>query len=78
MGTQSIPPYLTRYFWGDNVRQLNVKEHQKYIVQTLLEIGNNDAIQWLFSAVDKQTIKKLLPSLKLSKKSANFWNIYFS
>lgn len=78
MDSQSIPSYITQYFWGDDVTELNVNRNQKYIVQTLLEIGNSDALRWLFSTIDKQTIKNFLPTLKLSKKSAHFWNIYLS
>jgi hypothetical protein len=78
MNTQSIPTHLTEYFWGDDLTDLTVNKNPKYIVQTLLDRGNNDALRWLFSTIDKQTIKSFLPTLKLSKKSAHFWNIYLS
>lgn len=78
MDNQSLPSNISKYFWGDDLGQINVNKNQKYIVQTLLEMGNSDALRWLFSTIDKQTIKNFLPSLKLSEKSANFWNIYFS
>lgn len=78
MENQLLPSYIRQYFWGDDIKQLNINENQKYITQTLLEIGNNDALRWLFSTIDKQTIKNFLPTLKLSKKSAHFWNIYLS
>ncbi|OGH11770.1 MAG: hypothetical protein A2857_04740 [Candidatus Levybacteria bacterium RIFCSPHIGHO2_01_FULL_36_15] len=78
MDNQSLPSDIARYFWGDDLKQIDVNNNQKYIVQTLLEMGNSDAIRWLFSKIDRQTIKSFLPTLKLSKKSANFWNIYLS
>lgn len=74
----SFPSYVARYFWGDNIQQLKLLENEKYIIQTLLEKGDQHAIEWLLSAINKNTIKNLLPTLKLSKKSANYWNIYFS
>jgi hypothetical protein len=73
-----IPAFLTRYFWGDNIDELDLKKHTKYIVQTLLENGDSHALKWLFSVLDKSSIKLLLPELRLSKKSANFWHIYLS
>lgn len=76
MDNQSIPSNISQYFWGDNLKELNVNKNQKYIIQTLLEIGNSDALRWLFSTIDKKTIKNFLPALRLSKKSAHFWNIY--
>lgn len=78
MDNQSIPSYVTQYFWGDDLNQLSMNQHQKYIVQTLLEMGNSDAIKWLFTTIDRETIKNFLPNLKLTKKSANFWNLYLN
>jgi len=75
---QSLPTFITRYFWGDNLQELDVKSNKKYIVQTLLERGDQHAITWLFSVFDRSTIKKQLDEIHLSKKSANFWHIYFS
>lgn len=78
MNNQSLPSHVTQYFWGDDLSQLDLLKNQKYIVQTLLETGNSDALHWLFSTIDRHTIKNFLPTLKLSKKSAHFWNIYLS
>jgi len=78
MSNQSLPPFVAQYFWGDDVSQLDIHKNEKYIIQVLLEVGNSDALHWLFSVVNKQIIKNVLPSLKLSKKSAQFWNIYLS
>ena len=78
MDNTLLPNYVQQYFWGDDINQLSIRKNQKYITQTLLEMGNTDALQWLFSKLDKQTIKNLLPTLRLSKKSENFWNIYLS
>ncbi len=78
MDNQPMPSNIAQYFWGDNLKQLNVNKNQKYIIQTLLESGNSDALRWLFSTIDRQTIKNFLPALRLSEKSAHFWNIYLS
>ena len=78
MDNQPIPSDIARYFWGDDLKQLSINKNQKYIIQTLFEIGNSEALKWLFSTIDKQTIKNFLPELRLSKKSAHFWNIYLS
>lgn len=73
-----IPSYVTQYFWGDDLTQLGLQKNTKYISQTLLEMGNTDALHWLFTHRDKKAIKEELPTLRLSEKSANFWNIYLS
>jgi hypothetical protein len=73
-----IPVSITKYFWGDNLSQLSWSNHKKYIVETLLEKGDKKAISWLFKKVNKSELKSMLPSLKLGKKSSNFWDIYLS
>ncbi|HSW88379.1 MAG TPA: hypothetical protein VLG12_04410 [Candidatus Saccharimonadales bacterium] len=78
MNSTQLPEFITRYFWGDDLQQLDFSKNKKYILQTLLERGNQKAIQWLFSMVDRNSIKSMLPTIKLSKKSAHFWDIYLA
>lgn len=78
MNTAQFPQFITQYFWGDDLSQLDFSKNRKYILQVLLERGNQKAIQWLFSVLDKNTIKNTLPTIKLSEKSAHFWNIYLA
>ena len=74
----SLPTFLKKFFWGDNLSELNWPQHQKYITTTLLEKGDEKAISWLLDKVNKNDLKTQLNSLKLSPKSNNFWQIYLS
>lgn len=76
--TDQIPAYVAKYFWGDNLQELDLQKNKRYIMQTILEKGDTDAVKWLFSTLDQRTIKKDLPTLKLSKKSKKFWEMYLS
>jgi hypothetical protein len=76
--SQALPQVAKKYFWGDNLSELSWTKHKKYIVQTLLERGNSPSLKWLFSRIPRPEVKKLLPNLRLDKKSRNFWNIYLS
>lgn len=78
MLNQTLPTYVSKYFWGDNLSELSFEKNKKYVLETILERGNRDSIRWLFSQTDKNAILKQLPTLKLSKKSANFWQTYLS
>jgi len=73
-----IPTTVEKYFWGDDLSELSWTRHKKYIAQTLLEKGNLTALHWLFGRVSRQEVKKMLPTLRLQKRSSNFWNIYLS
>ncbi len=75
---QILPDYIKRYFWGDNLAELDLHKNQRYIIQVLLEKGDSKALSWLFSIFPKGTIKNVLPKVRLSKKSSVFWNVYLS
>jgi len=76
MKKSSYPSYITRYFWGDNLSELNFESHRKYMTETLLNIGDIKSIKWLLHLINRKSIKDLLPTLKMSKKSRNFWQNY--
>lgn len=78
MSKLTLPPAVQKYFWGDDLRDIDVARHKKYIAGVLLEKGDRQAVRWLFSTFDKPTLRRLLPELKLDKKSANFWRLYLS
>lgn len=73
-----LPKFAQKYFWGDDLDQLNWQSHQKYITQTLLDKGDAQAISWLMKQLPKETLKKTIPNIKLTPKSRNFWELYFS
>lgn len=78
MKDTSLPDYVAKYFWGDNLLQLSQGDNESYIIQTILDIGDQKAVKWLLSKLNRDSIKAKLPELNLSSKSANFWNIYLS
>ena len=74
----ALPTYAQKYFWGDDLNKLSWKDHQKYITKTLLEKGDEESISWLMKQLSKEVLRDSIPSLKLSAKSRNFWEIYLS
>ncbi|MEX0895911.1 MAG: hypothetical protein WDZ94_03145 [Patescibacteria group bacterium] len=73
-----LPTHVQKYFWGDNLEELSWDQHKKYIVQTLLDKGDMQSLNWLFQHISRAEIKRFLPTLKLQPKSSNFWQIYLS
>jgi len=74
----NLPLQAKKYFWGDDLDQLDWNQHKKYISQTLLDKGDAASISWLLKQMTPQELLKMLPSLKLSPKTRNFWKIYLS
>ena len=78
MQNSLLPDYVQKYFWGDNLSELSLKHNETYIVQTILNMGDQKAVSWLLSAIDKASIKQKIPQIKLTPPSSTFWNLYFS
>jgi hypothetical protein len=73
---KQLPTQAKKYFWGDDLSQLNWHDHRLYITQTLLEKGDVDSVAWLIKQSSMDELLQDLPRLKLSAKSRNFWEIY--
>ena len=48
----------------------------RYIVETLLNRGDQKAVAWLLDMADRDLLRSVLMSGKLNKKSAFFWSLY--
>lgn len=77
MHVSTFPDFVSKYFWGDDLSTLSLEKHKKYIVQTILDIGDQKAVSWLFSVVDRMYIKSKLSNLRLNPQSSRFWSLYF-
>ncbi len=65
---------IKKYFWEVDIKRLNFEKYKEYIIERILEYGDEEAIKWLFKKYDKKTIKKIaFFSRSLMKKSKNFW-----
>lgn len=74
MNQNALPSSFARYFWGDDITRLDSLKHKRYILTTLLEHGDTEAIRWLVTTYGKGPVKEILPTLRLSTKSSNFWH----
>lgn len=76
--TNAIPPQVKKFFWGDDLSQLSWQNHRQYIIQTLLNKGDEESIAWLLQKIDSKQLRNMLSKIKLDSKSANFWRLYLS
>lgn len=74
-----LPAFLKKYFWEVDFDSLNFKKSEFYIIARILEYGDIPAIRWLFRNTNPDMIKEsIIKSRGLSKKSANFWSLFFN
>ncbi len=76
---KKLPQFLKRYFWDTDFQKLDKKKHSWFIIERILEYGDEKAVKWMEDNFRKNEIKKvLLKSKNLSLRSANFWQFIFN
>jgi uncharacterized protein DUF6922 len=76
--TASVPARFRTLFWDTALENIDLKSHARYVMEKVLEFGDLDAFEWLRNVYPGWQIKEtLLLSRNLSKKSRNFWTIWF-
>ncbi len=64
------------FFWDIDSGRLDPQENKEYIIERILEFGDDIAVKWLFSNYSRSEIKNVLAkSRKISKKSAQYWSL---
>jgi hypothetical protein len=73
-----IPHFLHRFFWDHKPDQIDDNRYAFFIIERLLEVGNDEAIYWVFDRYpDNCIIEVVKSSRSLSRKTANFWTNHF-
>ncbi len=71
-----IPEELSRFFWDSDPRDLDPRRNAAYIMERLLEFGDDKAVRWLFRNYTRDEIAAILErSRSLSAKSRSFWRL---
>jgi|SRR3989338_4345738 len=71
-----LPKFLNKYFWDVDTEFLDAEDRANYVIERILENGDTDAVNWVFSAYPKELISEVLKnSRSLSLKSAHFWSL---
>jgi hypothetical protein len=74
----TLPPYLKRFFWEVDFDTIKLPRHETYVIERLLEYGNDDAIRWVKKTFPPETIAAVVrKSRVLSRRTANLWALVF-
>ncbi len=73
-----IPAHLHALFWDVDVSTFHPAEYPDYAILRVLEMGDEDAVQWLRATFPAEEICRVLRTeRRLSRKSANFWALVY-
>ena len=74
---KTITKQLQPFFWERDETKIDIEKNKIYIIERILELGDSEAVRWLFSKFTLSDIKKILKkSRRISKKSKNYWSIF--
>lgn len=69
-----LPGFLRPYFWEVDFSAICLPDHERYVLERVLEYGNDQAIRWLMKRFDAQAIGRVVrESRRLSRNTANLW-----
>jgi len=75
----SIPRYLKPYFWDADFAHIHPHRHSQYILERILEYGDDRAIRWLRKHYTSDEIGKVVRSSRvLSPNTANLWGLFLA
>lgn len=71
---REINQNIKRFFWDVDFSKLDFVKNQDFIIERILELGDHESTDWLFSFYSRKIIDDVLKkSTKISPKSANYW-----
>ena len=63
-------------FWDTNPKSLDVKENAQYIIERILDFGNDEEVKWLYHFYDKALLKNIvIKSRALMPETKNLWTL---
>ena len=75
---KNLPQFLVPFFWDVDFSKLDSGRSTYFIINRLLELGNEKAVAYILSTFSKdELIEVVRNSRSISKRSRNFWRIFF-
>ena len=71
-------PFSQNLFWDSDIADIDLKKHQRYIIERVITRGRMEDFEKLLSIYDRiEIVSALLQAKELDPKSAHFCHWYF-
>ena len=75
---KTLPEEFYPFFWDVKKKKLDVQRNASFIIERLLEMGDDAAIRWVLATYPMEAIEGVVrDSRRLSKKTVRFWQLIF-
>lgn len=66
--------FRPQLFWDTSPDKIDTQKNAQYIIERILDFGNDEEVKWLWNFYDKPFIKKVVvKSRSLMPKTKNLW-----
>ncbi len=72
-----LPKEVKKFFWDIDISKATPARHKKYYISRILDKGDGKSVSWLFKMFGRGVVKRSVSSLKLTPRSANYWQKFF-
>ncbi|RMF26192.1 MAG: hypothetical protein D6759_20065 [Chloroflexi bacterium] len=74
-----LPELLRPLFWDTDFDHLRIPDHKQYIIERVLEYGDDEAVRWLWHTFGPSAIADVVRrSRAISPNTANLWALVLS
>lgn len=64
-------------FWDVNPKNIDSKKNAQYIIERILDFGNDNEVKWLYNFYNKTLLKKVIAkSRSLRAETKNLWMLF--
>ena len=72
----NFPEQVQRFFWDVDSKSLDVDQNRHFVIERILEKGDEAAVTWLRKQFEDKELKEVVSSSRrLSPKSRNYWGL---
>ena len=76
--TKSGIRFRQSLFWDVDPKSINPRQHARYIIERILDLGDEKEVRWLVSYYSPRLIKEVIAnSRELHAKSRSLWRLVF-
>lgn len=70
-------PLRTSLFWDVNPKTIDLQKHARYVIERILEFGNESEVRWMLNHYSHRQVRRTLdaPRGVLHKKTKTFWSM---
>lgn len=63
-------------FWDTDPKKINLKKHAKYVIERILDFGNDNEVRWMNKRYRKSTIKNTVSNSRcLRPETKSLWQL---